>query len=60
MDVILSHGSPALHLDDEDEFEARRAASSYPPDLVPRRHAAAEDARSLFAKGDWPFKVKAY
>lgn len=60
LDLILSHGSVTPHLDDQEEFDARRVEWAYPEALVTRCHDAVAQVRELFAKGDWPFTPEAY
>ena len=55
LDLILRHGTTAVHLDDADEFEAHRVRFGYPDELVRGCWAAAEEVRGLFAAGTKPF-----
>ena len=55
LDLILDHGSEAVFLDDEDEFEEHRVLWSYPEELVKGCHAAVEEVRGLLALQEGPF-----
>lgn len=57
LDVILRHGSEAVHLDDQDEFEAHRLRWSYPDELVSSCWAAVEEVRALLETQKHPFST---
>jgi len=55
LDLILRHGTTAVHLDDADEFETHSVRFNYPKPLIKDCWAAVEEVRGLFNSATEPF-----
>jgi uncharacterized protein len=60
LDLILRDGSPHIHLDDEDEFDANRVRWNYPPELVKTCRDATGEVRRLLGSGKKPFSTSMF
>lgn len=55
LDVSLQHQAQGPVVEDRDEFEERRVAWGYPPDLVARAETSVERVLDLFRRRHRPF-----
>jgi protein associated with RNAse G/E len=60
LDVIRGADTGEVKLDDADEFETHRVEWGYPPELVECCWRAADEVKSLFRDGIWPFDDSLY
>jgi protein associated with RNAse G/E len=60
LDLIQSHGSSTVLLDDEDEFNERRVRWSYPEPLIRSCWAAVEQVRTHFEQQEKPFSISMF